>query len=101
MVDSQAVVAEDTVTIPVSMAGELRDAVAILQENGLHTDEFPFLPNWECALRFVVLRTFADSEILPSIAIENTEKYIDYILNGVAAAKPSPLPIGRRKLAAV
>jgi len=60
----------------------IRQKLADLEANGSFMDDFPFVPDWDCAFRAWLVRTFADSEIDPDIAIKNCEKYKKYILYG-------------------
>ncbi len=92
---------EPTVSIAVSDAIEIREALALLQENGVWTDDFPFLPDHDAALRFNVLRVFADSDMDPKFAIANAEKYIDYILHGLPMPEAEPVSPLKRRLKAV
>ncbi len=92
---------EPTVSITVSIAEELRDAVQLLHDNGVWTDDFPFLPDHDAALRFNVLRVFADSDVDPKFAIANAEKYIDYILHGLPTPEAEPVSPLKRRLKAV
>ncbi len=109
MVDGQETVSvgsppasdDSTVAISVADAVELTEALALLRDNGTWVDDFPFLPDHDAALRFNVLRIFADSDMDPKFAIANAEKYIDYILHGLPAPEADPVSPLKRRLKAV